>query len=200
MIFVTSCETGEYASELYARFTSSREYLDGISARLNEESKRQSFAGLRALLFLLEIRGIDPSPLVLERRKGGKPYFKNSNLKFGISHSGGLAVCGLSEREVGIDVELIKERKNIEEFAKRFFSEAERDILLSGDATEEFFTVWTGKEAALKLDGRGVDLDLRKIDTAALPLAVYRSGDYVMSVAGGDETDIIGDRIWTRKR
>ncbi len=200
MIFVASCEAGDYSSELYARLESSRDYLDEIASRVNEDSKRQSFAGLRALLFLLDRNGADVSKLELGRRAGGKPYFKNSDLKFGVSHSGGLAVCGLGYNEIGIDVERIKNRKNIEDFAKRFFSDAECDIIRKGDVTEGFFTVWTGKEAELKRTGRGIDFDLKKIDTTALPLSVFRSGDYVMSVAGREAIKIIGDRIWTEKK
>lgn len=204
MITVIGIETGE-TEDVRGAFTSSREYIDAVFAKTNDKAKRQSIAGLAALLFLLRERGIDPSPLVLKREASGKPYFANSPLCFCISHSGGLAVSALSDSPVGIDVERLRENKNAENFSKRFFSARECAILTQAkDKSYAFFEIWTKKEAELKRFGRGVDSSLAELDTTLSEFAVFdiKTGgdDYIASVTGNDSIKVIGGLRWIRKQ
>ena len=205
MITVTAAETRADNEDLRRAFAASQTYLDAVYAKTNEDAGRQSLAGLRALLFLLRERGVDPAPLILSRGKSGKPYFANCPLQFGISHSGDLAVCALSDLPVGIDVERLREKKNAEIFAKRFFSPRECAILTAArDKNNAFFEIWTKKEAALKLRGRGIDSPLAEIDTTQSAFSVFdikaAGGDYVASVAGDDSVRIIGGLVWTKRK
>lgn len=204
-MLITAIRTGECYTNLYEAFASSGAYLDAVHAKTNENAKRQSIAGLQALLLLLRSYGVDPKPLVLARDSGGKPYFANCDLRFGISHSAELAVCALGREEIGVDVELVKEKKNIETFAKRFFSQSECDIIaVARDKTDAFLTVWTKKEALLKLRGEGVDRPLAEVDTAREHFTVFdvREGgrDYIVTVAGTEETEVIGGIRWIRRK
>lgn len=196
------CAAAADADYDLSAFASSADYIGAIMSRPNENSRRQSAAGLRALLFLLEKAGVDPAPLVLAREKSGRPYFAGSDIKFGISHSGSLAVCALSDSDVGIDIERVRDVRNAAALAERHFSPAE--LAWAGEMTaEKFFTVWTKKEALLKRDGRGVDCDLRAVDTAAEDFGVYLlryGGDkYIVSVCGGEDISTAGGIRWERK-
>ena len=52
----------------------------------------------------------------------GKPYILNDNQHyFNISHSGNYIICGTSDTEIGVDVEEVKEMRDILDIAKRFF-------------------------------------------------------------------------------
>jgi len=84
--------------------------------------------------------GLDILPQVA-REPGGKPYFPDApHICFNLSHSHGAAVCALHHRPVGIDVEKLRP-------APRRLAGGARD--------DEFFRRWTGREASIKLEGRG---------------------------------------------
>lgn len=103
-------------------------------------------------------------PLEIARADNGKPYFKSAGAHFSLSHSGKFAVAALSlEGEVGIDVEVIDERKNIFPIAERYFSESECACLESAeDNVTQFFKIWTAKEAIAKLFGEGLSSVIAK--------------------------------------
>ena len=88
-----------------------------------------------------------------ERTANNKPYFKDyPDIRFSISHSGDLAVLAMTDTEVGIDIEEIKER-NFQPIVNRQFTDGEKSeaVDLTG-----FLKVWTKKEAYLKLTGDGL--------------------------------------------
>ena len=89
----------------------------------------------------------------------GKPYFSNTcDLHFSISHSGNQVAILLSKSKCGLDLESVKSyRKDV---AERFFHKAEYAYLETikniKEQTNEFYRIWTVKEAFLKLGGRGI--------------------------------------------
>lgn len=102
----------------------------------------------------------------------GKPYIKSvckdadsfanniKNIHFNISHSGDYAVCVVSDREVGIDIQKI-EKPNLQ-VAKRFFAKKEYEYILNQpdekSKTEAFYRIWTLKESFVKAVGVGINL------------------------------------------
>lgn len=88
--------------------------------------------------------------------KTGKPYAENVKVEFSISHSGNIAVCAISDKPVGIDIECIKDI-NIN-VAKRLFTHDEQNYVFEkwALAKQRFFEVWTRKEAYVKMLGKGV--------------------------------------------
>ncbi len=85
----------------------------------------------------------------------GKPYLENENVFFSISHSGDYVLCCLSDREIGCDIEKIRDYNP--KIAKRFFTEKET-LLLEDKVTEDynFSVLWTLKESILKKEGTGI--------------------------------------------
>lgn len=102
----------------------------------------------------------------LERAAGGKPFFpKRPHLHFNVSHSGGLALCGVGSAPLGVDIEAVRPRRtglaryvcSPEEYA--WYEE------LGGD-WESLYTIWTLKEARVKCTGQGLR---QRPDAIAVP-------------------------------
>lgn len=89
---------------------------------------------------------------------GGKPYFENIPLFYSISHSGEYAACGISDREIGVDVQKIG-KDSIERLAERFYTTQEKEALRTykgQEKTQQFYRLWAQKESYGKLTGKGV--------------------------------------------
>lgn len=87
----------------------------------------------------------------------GKPQIVNSPKKFNLSHSGDYVVCGVSNGEVGVDIQKWVPYK--ERTAERFFAKEEWELLQEKDEqerTELFYRLWSRKEAYGKYTGQGI--------------------------------------------
>ncbi|MBR5438352.1 MAG: 4'-phosphopantetheinyl transferase superfamily protein [Clostridia bacterium] len=118
------------------------------------KGKKLSLYG-RALLgyMLCNNYGIESFSYRYERK--GKPYLKDENLFFSISHSGCYVLCCVSDKECGCDIEKIKEYNP--KIPRRFFTEKETAALESHNEKECSFTrIWTLKESVLKKTGDGI--------------------------------------------
>ncbi len=104
----------------------------------------------------------------------GKPELsESSDLRFNLSHTQGVTVFAITRRrQVGIDVERIRQDTNVMELAERFFSAPEVEWLRSQAASEHlssFFTCWTAKEAYIKAQGEGLSLPLDSFGVLPIP-------------------------------
>ena len=84
----------------------------------------------------------EPAPEIL-RSPNGKPYLKGNALYFSITHTEGLTAIAVSSQEVGLDAERRKSRR----------SDALKARLTSLEREEDFFELWTAKEAYIKFRG-----------------------------------------------
>jgi len=95
----------------------------------------------------------------LFKNEKGKPYIKNSNIFFNISHSGQYVVLAQSSYEIGVDIQ--KHKKQNLDVARRFFAKSEYEHLMSvNDKNKEFFRLWTLKESYMKALGKGFSLPM----------------------------------------
>ena len=98
-----------------------------------------------------------PFSFSYEYGEQGKPQIVNFPKKFNLSHSGDYVVCGVSDGEVGVDIQKwvpFKDRT-----AERFFAKAEWKLLQETDVekrTELFYRLWSRKEAYGKYTGQGI--------------------------------------------
>jgi 4'-phosphopantetheinyl transferase len=107
----------------------------------------------------------------------GKPrlseVFSERGLEFNLSHSGDFALVAVTlNRQVGVDVEYIREEDSSEEIAQRFFSKREVSDFLSVPSEARnvaFFNCWTRKEAYIKAHGLGLSLPLDSFDVSLIP-------------------------------
>lgn len=128
--------------------------------RIKQELKRLQSVGAGYLLYLLKRKFvIDEEPVILPE---GKPVFqRNAGLHFSISHAGKAVVLAFGEKQLGVDVEYVKQA-NLK-VAKRFFRQEEYEYLLAKEETERadvFCRMWTGKEAVVKAAGAGLSMPL----------------------------------------
>lgn len=97
--------------------------------------------------------------------ESGKPYLKDENLYFSLSHSNGIIALTVSKEEVGLDIELIKPIKDA--VAKRIMTIEEYNIYNSLDKNKKityFYEVWTSKEAYVKKLGTAITLNPSNIE------------------------------------
>jgi 4'-phosphopantetheinyl transferase len=137
------------------------------AARFKFPAPRNQFVISRALLrrALGRYRQIEAREVRFRTTANGKPELSESgDLHFNLSHSEGVTVFALARhRQVGIDVERIRQDTNALELAERFFSRPEVQWLRSQPAAQHipsFFTCWTAKEAYIKAQGEGLSLSL----------------------------------------
>lgn len=152
----------------------------------NENDRRRSVLGERlARIGISKLCGIEKSEIVFERTESGKPYVKNANAFFSISHSKEIVVCAVDGKEIGVDIEKVRDidlditRIACTEKDKKFvFSTKDRSEQL-----DRFFSVWTAKEAYFKFVGTGI-IGLKTIDYEEIkPFCEYhREGDYLIAI------------------
>ena len=128
-----------------------------LSAIKNQEYKNSSLSALLCLHELLTVSGEVQDDLSICRTSGGKPYFASADLFFSITHAKDTVAVALSDTPVGIDIEFIDERRDILSLSRRFFAPDEhKAISESNSPTEDFFALWTKKEALAKITGEGL--------------------------------------------
>ncbi len=117
---------------------------------------------------------LTPAEISFRYTQYGKPLLAiESDLRFNVSHSHGLALMGfVRQREIGVDVEQVRAQDDAKKLAERFFSIRERESLrdLTGDDLHAaFFRCWTRKEAYIKAKGEGLSLPLHQFDVSIEP-------------------------------
>ena len=126
--------------------------------RLKQEPDRRlsAAAGMLARRAISHHFGIDPKEISFRLGKNKQPYADGLDIHFSLSHSGELAVCAISDKPVGIDVEKIRDVNF--GVAKKCFTKKEKDYVFSDKRKRQrrFFEVWTKKEAYAKRRGMGV--------------------------------------------
>ncbi len=109
-------------------------------------------------------KGIPKENQELIRNQYGKPTLKQySDIHFNISHCKGLAMCVITDSEIGADVENI--RHFPERVMKRCFTEREIQYVLNNETPEKaFFQLWTLKESYVKAIGIGISYPMKKAE------------------------------------
>lgn len=140
---------------------------------------RDQFTVARGLLRILIGRYLGEEPAILRFGYGpcGKPYllreYGGDDLRFNVSHSQGMAIYAVaSNREVGVDLELIRHDWAIDQIATRSFSSQEAEGLSAlppSTRTDAFFRCWVRKEAYLKARGTGLSAPLNQFEVSLAP-------------------------------
>lgn len=98
-------------------------------------------------------------PVQLYKTPTGKLYFADQpGLFFSLSHSGDYALCVLSDREVGADIQVWRSTSGVN-LAKKVLHASEWELYARCDTakqTEIFFSLWAAKEACIKCTGEGL--------------------------------------------
>lgn len=129
------------------------------------EDERSRFVAVRGMLrhLLGGYVGVAPSTIAFEYGEQGKPALvghEHRAIRFNVSHAGEVALLAFAlDREVGVDVERVREVPRADRIAARVFAPeaAQRwRALPDQQRTERFMVEWTRLEALSKLSGEGV--------------------------------------------
>ena len=136
------------------------------AARFHFARDRQQYVVARGLLRVLlgSYLGCAPARLEFSSSPHGKPALSDAvgegTLRFNLSHAQGRVLYAVtSRREIGVDIEEVRELPDAEQIAEGFFSVREREALHAVPAHAKnaaFFACWTRKEAYLKATGTGL--------------------------------------------
>lgn len=113
-----------------------------------------------------------PQDIEFTHNEYGKPFLKNSNIYFNMSHSHNIVsyIVALNYR-VGIDIELHDNNLNVQELASLVLTSAESQYLSSIESKEKlefFYHLWTKKESLIKANGQGLSYPINTIEAIAL--------------------------------
>lgn len=131
-------------------------------------ARQHSFILSRCLLrhVLAEKLAITKSSINFTRAESGRLTLGNANpWQFSLSHAAGHIAVVLAPANCGVDIE-VPRRIAFERIAQRYFSSTENDWLQHTNTTarvQEFFKLWTLKEAAAKALHQGLANNLSRL-------------------------------------
>ncbi|MGN1373010.1 MAG: 4'-phosphopantetheinyl transferase family protein [Candidatus Coproplasma sp.] len=138
------------------------ERLKKVKAQKQHEDKYLSAAaGYLLQTALKELNVVNPAILLNEH---GKPYLKEGDVFFNLSHSGFVAVCAVSSEEVGVDVQQIKPVN--QSLIRRICTGDEYAFVMQDEqgVEERFCRLWTVKESVIKCLGKGLALSPSRVE------------------------------------
>lgn len=170
----SSPHTSGRTAEMKIAFISSAEIGDRLLAEWlleADESKRREISLMRQAdkrrlriaadhlcrTAAAEALGLSPAEVKFGKNEHGKPI--TDGMEFNLSHSGDIAVCAVSDKPIGIDIEALREIRP--DAAKRFASAEELEYI--GSDPRRLFEIWTLKEAYFKCVGTGIGSDIKSV-------------------------------------
>lgn len=140
---------------------------------------QDQYIASRALVRLVLARccSVSHEALVFSANEFGRPHISAPasclDTHFSLSHTDGLLALAVSSTyEVGLDVEDTQRPTQVAGIARSYFSPAEwrtLEHLEDADQREQFFSIWTLKEAYIKALGKGLSTDLSEFSITITP-------------------------------
>ena len=173
-----------------AKLDSPKIHVQQMALCLNEEERsraegfqfkrdRMHFIVARAVLRMILGRYLQIEPKQVQFSYGphGKPELAerpgDGELRFNLAHSHELALYAFARgREIGVDLEYLRDISDIEQIASEFFSANEIATLHALPASQRrqaFFNCWTRKEAYIKAIGKGLSQPLDQFEVSLAP-------------------------------
>lgn len=136
------------------------------AARFVHVQDRMTFTLARGSLRAVLARyvGVEPAEIQMTIAPTGKPALLcqqgGPQLCFNLSHAHGrMLIAVAKDREVGIDLEYVREDRQPLKLAERFYTPAEYEWIKSwpaNDQAAQFYRLWVAKEACVKAQGTGI--------------------------------------------
>lgn len=142
------------------------------------------------LLQITDLREIEVLP-----HPDGKPILsvrgEQSHLAFSITHSHGYAVAAICStyKLIGIDLERIEKR--IDAWAKDFFHSSE----LTGEGERFLTSLWTQKEALVKLLGTGLSLNSYDVRCVQKNPQFFNEAERIYNLLGAPEITLYTEEL-----
>lgn len=116
----------------------------------------------------------------IKRNKNGKPY-ADGDIYFSLSHTDGLTVCAVSNKNIGADAEKLRNIKNKEKILSRYTGEDFKKV-----SDEEFFQKWTEFESRVKYFGEKITAFEKALKEKTF-VTTFKMGEYIVSVCSEEE-------------
>lgn len=151
--------------------------------KLTSKPYKTSFFSKLLLRVMLKKEGVK-NWKTIEIKKGAndKPYI-NKDINFNISHSKNMILCVVDKNNIGVDIEEIKEVPK--DIFDMIFHKNELEHY-KNMSKEQFYKIWTIKEAYSKYTSLGLNYDFTKIDTTSLNfkknLIQWREENFICSI------------------
>ena len=119
--------------------------------------------------------------------KYNKPYLKNRNIYFNISHDKNTTVLVNRDKEIGVDIEYYTYKESV---MKKYYNEFEQqEIINSNNKEYEFTRIWVMKEAFVKMKGQGISYGLQNVDTTRLKkqIKLISNEKYIIAICQSEE-------------
>lgn len=130
--------------------------------------------------------GITEKPVFAYGEHGKPVLVDHPDIHFNLSHCREAAICVISDRPVGVDVESIGRYK--ESLARYTMNDAElASITRHPTPAIQFTRLWTMKEAVVKLSGEGISNDMKTVLTGHETIETTENleKNYIYSVVFG---------------
>ena len=150
--------------EIYNQVSSYRKKK--VDKLMFEKDKWLSLGAEYLLIKGLKELDIDYSKMEIDFIENNKPILKNNpkNIYFNLSHSEEMAMCVISDCNVGCDIQKINKKENLLQIAERFFHQKEIEMIGNATMEEEkinmFYRIWVLKESYIKATGKGLQTSL----------------------------------------
>jgi len=116
---------------------------------------------------------VAPETLAFGAGPAGKPFLEvasgaDPGIRFNLTHSAGRAVLAVArDRELGVDLEAVRDNIETLSIARRFFFASERVAIESApeeQRADTFIRFWVAKETVLKAQGVGIGFPLDRFE------------------------------------
>lgn len=197
---ILSNEEWNNQDEILLAFVSKERKERILRYRFEIDRKLSLYSALIVSMRAMQQLGVSNTEIQIEIREDGKPILaEHSEFHFNISHTRSAVLCGFSNEEIGVDVEKIN--KAPFDIMKKCYTPNEIALVdIKVEENENFYKIWTRKEAYGKWNGRGITQDLLSLNTLEpkdkIAFETWREEDYIFTVCeAGDHVDCIKRKL-----
>ena len=173
--------------------------------RYDIDKKLSLYSELLVRYMACRILNANNQKLTFSTNKYGKPFLIGyPEFQYNISHTRNAIAVGISNKNIGVDIENIKMFVYAPDLVKKIFTVNEiNKILSSADINKCFCEHWTKKEAYLKYSGTGLSTPLKSFnvldDSLKSKTTTLEQNGYVISVYCDDMVSEINAETFTEQ-
>ena len=158
-----------------------------VNKQYHWQDRFRKAAGKLILFYSLEKLGyVDYDPEMLQADENGRPYLSDC-VDFNITHSGNYIICSISkEGRIGVDVEYTQP-VNLQEFRHILNDKEWNWVVNSSNPNRRFYHLWTLKESAAKVDGKGIFIPFQSLEIDHQQIAYGTNRWYFKNLALDEE-------------
>lgn len=113
-----------------------------------------------------------PQDIEFNHNEYGKPFLKNNDVQFNMSHSHNMVSYIISlDYRVGIDIEFYDSTIDVHGLADLVFTPKEHEFVITLESKKKlefFYNLWTTKESLIKASGQGLSYPINTIEAMTL--------------------------------